>query len=209
MLTYSDLRTKILSYLDYYDEEIEREVNSFIDLAEKEIGRILRIPSYEKIVELPFDEMRNRDMLKVPNDYIETKDMFINETSEPVKMSSFAFIMRKRAGIDKSTEGSGRYYARVGNNFIIYPEVEEKQTVLLNYYADPVNMRDDTDSNYILTIAPDLILYLSMKHAHVFLKNEEEEAKYNALASNALEQIRQQVERMDTKPAQKVVPRRF
>lgn len=209
MQSYSDLKESILSYLDYYDDEIVSKVDWFIDAAEKEIARLMRLPCYEKIVTLLPSNLDVRDTYPVPSDYIESKDVFVGETSEPVKMSNFSFIMRKRAGIENSTEGSGRYYARIGNNFMVYPALEEGQTLLLNYYSDPQNMKDGIDSSYILTIAPDLILFLSLKHAYVFLANDDAAGKYSGMADLAMEQLQLQVYRMDNKPSQKVVPRRF
>lgn len=208
MLTYGELKQQVLSYLDYEDDEIKAQLEFFIDVAEKEIARVLRVPFNEKIVELRYrDEKRNT--VNIPEDYIESKHMLVKETYEVIKMSELDFLFRKMSGIDKSTEGSGRYYARMGNDFIIYPPMPEGETILFNYYQDPSNMRNDSDSSYLLTIAPALILYLALKNALVFLKNDEDAAKYNALAQNELEQVRTQIFRMDNKPSQKVVPRRF
>lgn len=198
----------MLDYLDYYDNELTDKADIFIEAAEKEVARVLRVPFNEKLVQLRFttDE---RDSVAIPQDYIESKEMFIKETNEIIKMSEFSFIMRKRAGIDKSTEGSGRYYARIGNTFIMYPALEDDETVIFNYYADPSNMRNPDDTSYLLVVAPMLLLYLSLKHAMIFLKNDEDAGKYSALANGELEQVRLQVNRMDNMPSQKVVPARF
>lgn len=209
MLNYGQLKDTILSYIDFYDEEIVSKVDFFIDTSEKEIARVLRLPCFEKIVTLVPVNKDVRDTVSVPSDYIESKDMFIAETSEPVKMSNFSFIMRKRAGIDTSTEGSGYYYSRIGNNFVVYPPLPEEHTLLLNYYADPNNMKEGNDSSYLLTVAPDLLLFTALKHAYIFLNNDEDAAKYNGMAANALQQVETQLYRMDNKPSQKVVPRRF
>lgn len=209
MLNYAQLKETILSYIDFHDDELTSKTDFFIDTAEKEVARVLRLPCYEKIVTLVPTNGEVRDTVTIPADYIESKDMFIAETSEPVKMGNFSFIMRKRAGIDKSTEGSGRYYARIGNSFVIYPALEEGQTLLLNYYSDPSNMAEGNDSSYILTVAPDLLLFLALKHAYIFLSNDEAAAKYNGMAANALAQVEEQLHRMDNKPSQKVVPRRM
>ncbi len=218
-MTYSELKQKVLSYLDYYDDEVEAQIDYFIDVSEKEVARILRVPYNEKLVELEFCEDTVtpngtvtvcKNEVYIPQDFIEVKEMFVQETSEPIKMTEFSALMRKKAGIDTSTEGSGRYFAMMGNRFFIYPELCEEQTVLLNYYSDPVNMHDGLeDTSYILTIAPELLMYLALKHAMVFLRNDEDAGKYNALAQNSLEQIRVQVSRMENKPSMKVVPRRF
>lgn len=209
MLNYTQLKETILDYINYHDDEITGKVDFFIDTAEKEIARVLRLPCYEKIVTLVPKNQDVRDTVVIPSDYIESKSMFIAETSQPIKMGNFEFIMRKRAGIDKSTEGSGYYYARVGNNFVVYPPIPEEQTVLLNYYADPKNLEQGSDSSYILTVAPDLLLFTAIKHAYIFLNNDEDAAKYNGMAANALKQVETQIYRMDNKPSQKVVPRRF
>lgn len=209
MRDYAQLKETILSYIDFYDEEITGKLDFFIDTAEKEVARVLRLPCYEKIVTMSPVNDDVRDTVTVPADYIESKDMFIAETSEPVKMSNFSFIMRKRAGIDKSTEGSGYYYARIGKSFVVYPPIPEGHSLLLNYYADPKNMEEGNDSSYILTVAPDLLLFLALKHAYIFLNNDEDASKYNGMATNALQQVETQLYRMDNKPSQKVVPRRF
>lgn len=207
MQTYADLKKTLLDYIDYYDEELEVKLDFFIDNAEREVARILRVPYNEKLIKLPFANSDERDVVNIPNDYLESKDLFIQETSEVFLMATFNTIMQLKR--DSSNDcPTNHYYTRMGNQFILYPELKDNETLLFNYYADPVNMRKGADTSYILTNSPALLLFLAMKHALVFLKNDEDAAKYNALAQNEIEQIRAQVNSMDVKPKQIVVRRR-
>lgn len=208
-MTYNELQTQVAEYLDYYDDELMGKIPNFIGYAEKEAARVLRLPSNERLIKLVHGNQDGISAVGIPEDFVEVKDMFVMETCEPIKMTVFSALMRKKAGIDKSTEGSGRYYARLGNQFFIYPCLHDKETVLMNYYSDPKPLEDGNDTNYLLTIAPELLLYLALKHAMIFLKNEEEAGKYNQLAQNSLEQIRFQIDSMDNKPKMLVVPRRM
>ena len=67
---YGDLKTKILTYLNKDNPEVENEVPTFIALAERKIFRQLRCPSNEKIVTYdPAGETITQ--LQLPGDYLE------------------------------------------------------------------------------------------------------------------------------------------
>jgi hypothetical protein len=70
-----------------------------------------------------------------------------------------------------------RYFTRIGNEYHFYPAAEAGATYDLWYYADlSQGLVNDTDTNALLSVAPDLCLYAACIHATPYLKAEDRRA---------------------------------
>ncbi len=188
ILNYGELKDEILSYLDYYDAELIAQLPNFVQKAELEVLRILRSPIYEKVVQLEFDPDQEGSAF-VPNDLVEGISMLLNQSCKVVnKMPDFASLVRKKGNITP-TEYDTYWYARVGTVFQIYPIPEPTEQVFYTYYATPRKLVNDSDYVPTLELAPDVLLYLSLKHAMVFLRNDEDAAKYQQMAQAGVDGI--------------------
>ncbi|WP_420026121.1 phage adaptor protein [Enterobacter hormaechei] len=58
--------------------------------------------------------------------------------------------------------------------------------MIMGYISDTPELVKDSDSCTILTIAPDLLLYMSLKHAALFVQDDEGAQKWGMMAEAAL-----------------------
>ncbi len=203
-MTYSELKEKVISWIDYADEDFCNQLDFFVELAEKEAARLLQLPITENYVELSVKASKGSSCF-IPDDYMESKEMFLEGSSELIRQVSLSELLRRKANIDKS---SGFVYARKLNSFVFYPNIPETDRVHFIYYADLNNLKNADDTSSVLNLAPGLMVYLTVKQGMIFLKNPEEASVFNELAQNELNQLRAHVQRMDNKQKSKIIPKR-
>lgn len=108
----------------------------------------------------------------VPSDYLALKVAYWDgESSPPLKRISLDQLYQ-RYPRDSGTTGTPRYIARNGANFEFGP-IPSSGTLAGTYYAKPTVLRSDGDGvNWLVTHAPDLLLYGALLEAEPFLKND-------------------------------------
>jgi hypothetical protein len=66
------------------------------------------------------------------------------------------------------------YYTLLGSTIEVFPTPDQNYTLELAYYQDIPTMSADTDTNWLLTKAPDSYLYGALLQAAPYLKDAEE-----------------------------------
>lgn len=77
------------------------------------------------------------------------------------------------------------YYALENDSMICYPTAGSVAGI---YYQTIPDMQTN-DSNWLYTSRPDLYLYESLRHAHIYMKNSERAAEYAALSQFIIDEI--------------------
>ncbi|MCS5737235.1 phage adaptor protein, partial [Herbiconiux daphne] len=78
--------------------------------------------------------------------------------------------------------------------------------IIVGYYSDSPELHSDTDSCNLLTIAPDLLLYMAMKHACIFVQDDEAAQKYGFMAEAALQVVQKQADKTEYSGSPLVIP---
>ena len=178
---YGELKTEIAEWLDR--EDLLTKIPHFIRFAERSIFRKLRIPANERVARYT---VTTETALAIPNDYLEARSMMVNNV--PVIRVSDIYAQNYA-----NTNGSPRYFGRVGGEFIFKPGIEAGDIVTMNYWFDESGMSVDTDTTNILRVADDLYIYGAIMEAEKFLGSEERigqtkavfEAKLNTVQNMA------------------------
>ena len=217
--TYGWLKKAVSLWADRDDDEFVNQIPNFINFAEKEIYRNLRIPSIEKEAYLNI----KGGMCFIPPDLLEIKWIMASKTGQMFRATSPEEIdWQKRNKITNATEfNSGEItFTRMGSRLFFYPQIDADvpisniapddippdNAVVINYYQDTKEMTDDMDSSALLTIAPELLLYFSLRHASLFVQDDAAVQKWSALGKASLDEIVNQADKMEYSGSPLAIP---
>lgn len=161
--TYAELKTSIADFLDR--DDLTSTIPTFISLAEAQIARDVRHWKQEKRVTTTADERYEN----LPNDWIEIKFIALStgamlETVAPSHMAD----MRARS----NTSGVPKYVRMTADQLEFYPTPSSATDISMLYYARIPALSTAAPTNWLLTDAPDVILYASLMHSAPYLADD-------------------------------------
>lgn len=122
----------------------------------------------------------------LPSDYLGLKWAALNASPyRPLERKSAQQLYSRFP----RSNGSGRplWIARDQGSFVFGPEPDGDYAVVGTYYAKPTLLRSDSDGiNWLVTNAPDLLLYGALLEAEPFLKNDSRIAIWRDFYADAL-----------------------
>jgi len=200
-MTYSELKTNIANYLNRSD--LTSEIDIFIDNTEAELNRRLRVADQVKRATATAENQ----YLALPNDWLEAINIEItyNDFRPLMQMSIESLDVYRKA--NNNVTGQPIYYALVDNTLELAPTPDSSYTLQLTYFSKIDALSDSNTTNFVLTSHPDIYLYGSLKHASVFLMEDERAPLFNAQFEKSLEELRLQQERAEFAKGS-LIPRR-
>lgn len=189
-MNYGELKETLRNYL-YNRRDLQNNIPTLIELAERRIFRTLRAPVNESV----FEESNLRDeKIQLPNDYLEAKLVMVD--GRPLERRSDIDVMHMRH--QNSPTSIPRYFARSGAYlYIWFPNYGQEDgdpgQFTMVYYKDFSGaLRNDSDTNEILRIAPELYIYGGMVEAMGFLAHDERVPVWEQYFNMAMAEIAQQ-----------------
>lgn len=200
-MTYSELKTNIANYLNRSD--LTTEIDIFIDNTEAELNRRLRVADQIKRATATADAQ----YLSLPSDWLEAVNVEItsNDFRPLMQMSIESLDVYRKA--NNNITGQPIYYALVDNTMELAPTPDSEYTLQLTYFSKIDALSNSNTSNFVLASHPDIYLYGSLKHASVFLMEDERAPLFNAQFEKSLEELRLQQERAEFAKGS-LIPRR-
>ena len=200
-MTYSELKTNIANYLNRSD--LTSEIDIFIDNTEAELNRRLRVADQVKRATATAENQ----YLALPNDWLEAINIEItsNDFRPLMQMSIESLDVYRKA--NNNVTGQPIYYALVDDTLELAPTPDSSYTLQLTYFSKIDALSDSNTTNFVLTSHPDIYLYGSLKHASVFLMEDERAPLFNAQFEKSLEELRLQQERAEFAKGS-LIPRR-
>lgn len=221
---YKELKEAVRLWLNRRDSATLDNIPMFIRFAEKQFTRMIQLPYYETTyetkttLEYPF--------IKVPQDLLKIKHMNVN--GKPYNRSDTETFMRLKnmnrpsnekapMSLDRkdvqlmsdqagSTSTKEHFFTRVGDKIHFLPNPTPGDLVEMIYFRDIPEMINDEDQPYSLITAPDLMMYLSLRHASTFLRDREQEQYWMAKAQEAAESLNKTVDEAEWSGSSLVVP---
>lgn len=209
--TMGDLKKAISLWSNRDDPEFLDQMHNFINFAEKDIYRRLRIPSLEREIYLNCQN----GMVHIPVDMIEIKYIMDLQQGNMLRATSLEEIqwLKNNRVVDLSEIAKDEIcYARANNRLFLAPAITAPSDglttgrLLMGYVSDSPELHQDTDTANILTIAPDLILYMAMKHACLFVQDDDGAQKWGMMAESALAMIQTQANKAEYSGSPLVIP---
>jgi hypothetical protein len=163
---YTELKTAISGWLakgTTYDGQID----DFIDLAEAEFNRQLRL-----------DDMEAEEEIETvaAQEYIEPDTEFLGIPSLQLsgQAKGLTYTTRKQLSDSYGGNSSGRpkqYAKGVGNKIILGPTPDGVYTIIATGYEKIPALSVSNTTNWLLTKSPDLYLFMCLAYANLYVKN--------------------------------------
>ena len=190
-MTYAELKTAIANYLNRSD--LTSDLDTFIDNVEAELNRRLRTKDMIKRATATL----TGQYLAVPTDWLEAINLQIDGGDfSPLFQQSIESMDVYRKANDNVT-GQPIYFALVDDSIEFAPTPDGSYTVQLTYYSKIDALSDSNTSNFLSTGYPDAYLYGSLKHASIYLMEDERVPLFTAQFEKALEEMRLEQEKAE------------
>jgi hypothetical protein len=188
-MTYAELKTNIANYLNRSD--LTSYIDTFIDSTEAELNRRLRTKEMIKRATATADSQ----YLTVPTDWQEAINIEItsNNFSPLFQQSIESLDVYRKA--NNNAVGQPVYYAMVDDSIELAPTPDSSYTLQLTYYAKINALSDSNATNFVSTDHPDVYLYGALKHASIFLMEDDRIPLFTNQFEKALEEIRLEQEK--------------
>ena len=188
-MTYAELKTAIANYLNRSD--LTSDIDTFIDNVEAELNRRLRTKDMIKRATATADSQ----YLSVPTDWIEAINVEITSNDfSPLFQQSIESLDVYRKSNNNST-GQPVYFAMVDDSIELAPTPDADYTLQLTYYAKISALSDSNTSNFVSVSHPDVYLYGALKHASIFLMEDDRIPMFTQQFEKALEEMRMEQEK--------------
>lgn len=157
----------------------------FIALGEYRIYRELRI----RAMETALSSAIAAGVVAVPSGYVELKYAYVDGSpTSPLIKKDAEWIYANYP--TRSSSGQPRYIAREGDNFIFGPYPDSTYTIKGLYYKKLASV--SAGSNWLITDAPDLILFASLCEAAPWMQDDARIAIWEQKYAQIKERIQKQ-----------------
>lgn len=220
--SYKDFKDAVQTWLNRKDSATVDNIPMFINFAEKQFTRLVKLPYYETMVSFTINE--NFNYVVIPQDFLSAKHVMLN--GKPYNRVDVETFMRmknmERAYDFKATSTDANqpsqmvkgqitrtrehFFCRLGEQIHFLPTPTIGDIVEIVYSQDIPEMTFDNDQPYSLLIAPDVMLYLALRHASIFLRDNEQEQYWMSKAQEAADSMNQQLDDAEWSGSSLIVP---
>jgi len=159
----SQIRSQFLSLLNRNDCSNEL-ADTFIEQSLSRIQRTLRVPSMEKTAVYTINDV-TPETIALPNDFLNIKYLYCDSTL--LQYVDLGKYLQAPSYVDTPT-----MYTRLQGNLKLKPIPPEGAEVLMVYYGEIPDLTDETDTNFLTIIAPDLLIYGALSYAADYFIDE-------------------------------------
>lgn len=182
------IREQIKALLNRNDAT-DDQVNVFIDQAVARIQRSLRIPPMERVEIYTIGDVTPEN-LSLPADFLQLKHLYTSTGSLTyTDLGTYLKTVDAPGNIPK-------IYTRVQGSYLIKPTPPEGFEITMVYYGEIPDLVNDTDSNFLCVIAPDLLVYGALTFAADFFIDERRDA-FEATAVRIFTELKDQANEME------------
>lgn len=191
VLTYNNLVTNLLNYLERDDQATIDAIPTFILFAQTRIARDAKTLFLETYVTNLFTNGSN--VLQKPANWLNTITFNVgngtnNNTRNPVILRDYEWC--RQYWPDDAATGLPKYYCDYGyNNWLIVPTPDQNYPFELAYEGLPTQLDINNQTNQLTQNAPELLFYACLREAYIFLKDIPNEQISEQLYGNALQAI--------------------
>jgi Sec7-like guanine-nucleotide exchange factor len=190
-MTYAELKTNIANFLNRSD--LTSQLDFFIDATEAEFNRRLRVKDMIKRATATADSQ----YLSLPTDWLEAINVQLDGNNfTPLMQQSIESLDIYRKSVD-NVSSQPVYYALVDNTIELAPTPDTSYTLQLTYYGTIDALSDSNTSNFISNSYPDAYLYGALKHASIYLMEDDRVALFTQQFEKALEEMRLEQEKAE------------
>lgn len=179
--TYSDLVASIQSWM-FDRADIGTVCPDFIALAEGEFNRVIRTREQIAVATLTPDV---NSQITLPADYLQFRNV-VALGNPRWELQNVAPTWRDDA-YSYRLSGQPAVFTIDGPTMVILPTTS--LNIELEYYAKIPALRDSNPTNWLLTKSPNAYLSACLKHACIYIGNEQRAAMFGEQMNGVLDQI--------------------
>ena len=171
-MTYDNLSTNILQYLERSDAAVVGQIPNFIMLAEFEIAQEMKSLGQQQVVEATMQA--GDPVIPKPARWRKTTsfNITVNGKKQPVFLRKYEYLINYSP--DTSVTNTPLYYADYDyDNWLVAPTPDENYQFEVLYYERLIPLSSDNQTNWITRNAPNAMLYGTLLQAMPFLKDDQ------------------------------------
>ena len=171
-MTYDNLTSNVLQYLERDDQAVVNQIPTFIMLAEFEIAEMMKSLGQQQVVQSTMQV--NNAVIPKPARWRKTVSMNItvNGVLQAVNLRKYEYL--RNYAPDSTVTGVPLYYADYDyDNWLVAPTPDDSYDFEVLYYERLVPLSSTTQTNWITQNAPNAMLYGTLLQAMPFLKNDQ------------------------------------
>ena len=171
-MTYDNLTSNVLQYLERNDPAVVNQIPTFIMLAEFEIAEMMKSLGQQQVVQSTMQV--GNPVIPKPSRWRKTVSMNITVAGklQSVLMRKYEYL--RNYAPDSTATGTPLYYSDYDyDNWLVAPTPDQSYAFEVLYYERLVPLSSDTQTNWITRNAPNAMLYGTLLQAMPFLKNDQ------------------------------------
>lgn len=173
--TFAELKTAVASWLNRSD--LTASIPDFVTLAEADIRRDVRVQAMESVA----SGSLTGETLAHPPRYIEARRLTV---------SGYVYAYKLPADYTEAVRQSStdHIYTSIGQSLYILNGASG-DSYTLTYTAGFAALSADSDTNWVLTNAPDVYLFGALRYGAIFMRDDEAMTRYLAMYLSATKRV--------------------
>lgn len=189
LATNSDLKAALANWLDRTD--LANRIPEFIALAEARIRRRLRAVETLGTLSITDRDTALTNIAELQSIRLVTGNPRLDRPLTNVTKA----VLDERAAEWGNATGRPLFYAVVNDTLYVAPTPDQTYTAEIVHYPALVALSGESDTNAVLTAAPDVYLYLALAAAEPYLKHDERLPMWKQLGEEAMQELERQLSR--------------
>lgn len=174
--TYSDLVTAVTDWMTETRTAVINRIPDFIMLAEAKMNRELLVRQMDQRATTSVDTSTDEpEYVTMPSDVQTLRRVALSgETGQPELqyVSPVQFNDMRFTYLGGST-GKPQFYTTIGDELELLPVPDQDYEIELVYRKNIPALTADSATNWLLTLAPDLYLYATLREAFIFTQDDD------------------------------------
>lgn len=169
-MTYDNLTSNVLQYLERKDASVVEQIPNFIMLAEFEIAEMMKSLGQQAVAEATMEA--GNPVIPKPARWRKTTsfNITVNGKKQPVFLRKYEYLINYSNG----TPGTPLYYGDYDyDNWLVSPTPDQNYTFEVLYYERIQPLSSENQTNWLTRNAPNAMLYGTLLQAMPFLKNDQ------------------------------------
>lgn len=179
--SYADLKSSIVDWM-FDRPDLATFAGDFITLCEADLNRVVRGRKQITVASLTLDGDSKADL---PDDYLEFRN--VTALTNPRRRLSAVAPGTRDDVYPFRQAGYPSVFSIDGDTLMVLPKTTAE--IELEYFAKIPALSDANSSNWLLDKFPNIYLYGSLKHACLFIGNNERAASFGSMFNGLLEAL--------------------
>ena len=171
-LTYDNLTTTVLQYLERSDAATIAQIPTFITLCEFEIAQQIKTLGQQQVIQSTMTA--GNPVIAKPARWRKTTSMNLTVSGQiqPVFLRKYEYLRTYAAS--STTQSTPLYYADYDyQHWLVAPTPDQAYAFEVLYYERLQPLASDNQTNWLTQNAPNAMLYGTLLQAMPFLKNDQ------------------------------------